>query len=55
MTKNLGSVGQSYRPVNFENDLTTGIFKSGPTASSGAKPGQQTFSYDIQIWKLVAL
>ena len=35
---------QSYWASNFENDLTPGELEPGPTGSSGAGAGQQTFS-----------
>ena len=35
--KNLGFVGESFQPSNFENDSTAGKLESRPTGSSGAK------------------
>ena len=46
---------QSYQPSNFENDLTSDQLKSGPTGSNGAGAAQQTFSWDLQLWKLSTL
>ena len=56
--ENLGSVDQrasSYRPSNFEKDLTLGVLEWRPGGLSGAGAGRQTFSWDLQIWKLVTL
>ena len=46
---------QSYWPSNFENDSTSPGFEPRPTGSSGAGAGWQTFSWDLQLWKLVTL
>ena len=35
---------QVYQPTNFENDSTSPKFEPGPTGSSGARAGRQTFS-----------
>ena len=46
---------RKYQPSNFGNDLTQGELKSGPSSSSGAGAGRQTFSWDLQLWKLITL
>ena len=46
---------QSYQQSNFENDSAPGNLESGPTALSGAGAARQTFSWDLQLWKLVIL
>ena len=46
-TKNLESLSKraaSYQISNYENDLPLGVLESGPTASSEAGAGRQTFS-----------
>ena len=42
--ENLGSVGLSYWPSNFENDSTPDELESGLTGLSGAGAGRQSFS-----------
>ena len=46
---------QSYQPTNFKNDLAPRELKSGPTDSSVAGAARQTFSWDLQLWKLATL
>ena len=46
---------QSYQWSNFENDSNAGKLKSGPTGLNGAGATRQTFSWDLQLWKLATL
>ena len=46
---------QSYQLSNFENDLTPVQLKCGPSGLTRAGVGWQTFSQDLQLWKLVTL
>ena len=43
-----------FMPSKFENNLTPSEFQSGPTGSSGAWAGWQTFSWDLQLWQLLS-
>ena len=46
---------QNYWPSNFKNESTPGHLERGPSGSSVAGAGRQTFSGDLQLWQLITM
>ena len=44
---------QSYRPSNFENDLTPVQLELRLSGSTRAGASRQTFFWDLKFWQLV--